>query len=128
MNRKITQLISILVLSLFAFNANAFSSYGVRGCGKLIGSIDTTAKEDKYNKDMTEMIVKAWIAGYITSYNSWLEVISKKENSDAIAKTDIDGVYMSVLNYCRANPLQNVLEAMSDTLNQLDPQKSKSKH
>jgi hypothetical protein len=124
------QIIAVFTL-LFALslqNANAFMSYGVRGCGKFVSAVDATGEKDKYNKDLTEMVVKSWIAGYATSYNSWLDAITKKDNSDVFGKTDIDGVYMSILNYCRAYPLNNISEAMTDTINQLDPQQPKRKH
>jgi hypothetical protein len=115
------------VLLLYLPNANAFTSYGVRGCGKLISAVDTTAERDKMNKDMTTMVVKGWIAGYVTAHNSWIGELTKDSKADAIARTDIEGVWMSVLNYCRQNPLQNVNHAMVDTLNQLDQQNPKKK-
>ena len=127
MNMKITQLISILIFSLLTFNANAFSSYGVRGCGSLISAIDTTDKKDEYNKDLTKMVVQGWIAGYITAYNSWQEVVTKKKDTDVIGTTDINGVWQSVLNYCRANQLQNVNEAMGDIIDKLDTQQKKKR-
>lgn len=116
-----------LFLSLSISNANAYTSYGAWGCGKLVSAIDTTDKENKLNKDLTEISIKAWIAGYITANNSWLDVVNKTKNSNAIAKTDIDGVWMSILNYCRANPLQDTNFAMVETLNQLEPQQKKKR-
>ena len=116
-----------LFLSLPISNVNAYTSYGAWGCGKLVGAIDTTDKENKLNKDLTEISIKAWIAGYITAYNSWLDGVNKTNNSDVIAKTDIDGVWMSMLNYCRANPLQSMNDAIIETLNQLEPQQKKKR-
>ena len=116
-----------LFLSLPISNVNAYTSYGAWGCGKLVGAIDTTGKENKLNKDLTEISIKSWIAGYITANNSWLDVVNKTKNSNAIAKTDIDGVWMSILNYCRANPLQDTNFAMVETLNQLEPQQKKKR-
>ena len=115
------------MLGLSITNAHAFSSYGVRGCGKLISTIDTTDKKDEYSKDLTRMVVQAWIAGYITAYNSWQEVVTKKKDVDVIGTTDIDGVWQSVLNYCRANPLQNVNDAMGDIIDKLDVQQKKKR-
>jgi hypothetical protein len=127
MNKNITKL---LIATLFVFgvsNAYAFASYGARGCGKLISAIDTTDKKDEYNKDLTRMVVQGWIAGYVTAYNSWQEVVTKKKDTDVIGATDIDGVWQSVLNYCRANPLQNVNDAMGDTIDKLDTQQKKKR-
>ncbi len=127
MNAKNILSILTLVLTLSLTDANAFTSYGVRGCGKLISAVDTTADRDKYVKDLTTMVVQGWIAGYVTAHNSWIGELTKDSNADAIARTDIEGVWMSVLNYCRQNPLQNVNHAMVDTLNQLDQQNPKKK-
>ena len=117
----------VLLLSFSITNAHAFTSYGVRGCGTLISAIDTTDKKDEYNKDLTKMVVQSWIAGYITAYNSWQEVVTKKKDTDVIGTTDINGVWQSVLNYCRANPLQNVNEAMGDIIDKLDTQQKKKR-
>jgi hypothetical protein len=127
MNAKNILSILTLVLTLSVSDANAFTSYGVRGCGKLISAVDTTAERDKYVKDLTTMVVQGWIAGYVTAHNSWIGELTKDNNADAIARTDIEGVWMSVLNYCRQNPLQNVNHAIVDTLNQLDQQNPKKK-
>lgn len=127
MNAKNILSILTLVLTLSVADANAFTSYGVRGCGKLISAVDTTADRDKYVKDLTTMVVQGWIAGYVTAHNSWIGELTKDNNADAIARTDIEGVWMSVLNYCRQNPLQNVNHAIVDTLNQLDQQNPKKK-
>lgn len=109
-----------LIFTVSAQSTFAYTSYGARGCGKLISTVDSKAESEKYAKNYAEMAVKGWIAGYITAHNSWLDAVSKKDSSDAIATTDIDGVYMSVLNYCRANPLNSTNDAIVETLNQLD--------
>ena len=127
MNLLTIRLFIAFLLVFGITNANAFSSYGVRGCGKLISAIDTTDKKDEYNKDLTKMVVQSWIAGYITAYNSWQEVVTKKKDTDVIGTTDINGVWQSVLNYCRANPLQNVNDAMSDIIDKLDTQQKKKR-
>lgn len=120
MTKKLLISVLSLFLSLSITDANAFATYGVRGCGKLVSAIDTTDKKDEYNKDLTKMVVQGWIAGYVTAYNSWQEAVTKKNNTDVIGSTDIDGVWHSVMNYCRANPLKNVVDAMSDTIDKLD--------
>lgn len=127
MTKRVINTFFILFVLFSIPTANAFSSYGVRGCGKLISAIDTTDKKDEYNKDITRMVVQAWIAGYVTAYNSWQEVITKKKDTDVIGTTDIDGVWQSVLNYCRANPLQNVNDAMGDIIDRLDTQQKKKR-
>ena len=125
---KITQIVLFLFLTFSYAQTQAYSSYGVRGCGSLISAIDTTDKKDEYSKDLTKMVVQAWIAGYISAYNSWQEVVTKKKDTDVIGTTDINGVWQSVLNYCRANPLQNINNATDETIKQLLPQpKAKTK-
>ena len=120
-------MLAVFLLALCVGNTYAFSSYGVRGCGKLVSAIDTNDEREKYNKDLTRMIVQGWIAGYVTAYNSWQEVVTKKKDTDVIGTTDIDGVWQSVLNYCRANPLQNVNDAMGDIIEKLDAQQKKKR-
>jgi hypothetical protein len=122
MRHKLLISILSLFLSLSLTDANAFATYGARGCGKLISAIDTTDKKDEYNKTATKMVVQGWIAGYVTAYNTWQEAVTKKNDTDVIASTDIEGVWQSVLNYCRANPLKNVVDAMNDTIDKLDTQ------
>ncbi len=120
MTKKLLISVLSLFLSLSITDANAFTTYGARGCGKLISAIDTTDKKDEYNKNATKMVVQGWIAGYVTAYNSWQEAVTKKSDTDVIGSTDIEGVWQSMLNYCRANPLKNVVDAMSDTIDKLD--------
>ncbi len=128
MTFKHSLFIFIVFLNLNIGNVHAYTSYGARGCGSFVSAVDTTSEKDKIGKSYTEALVKAWIAGYVTSFNMWLDVESKQDNSDIVAKTDIDGVYMSVLNFCRANPLQNINNATDDTIKQLLPQsKAKAK-
>lgn len=127
MAKKLLTSILFLFLSLSLTNASAYTTYGVRGCGKLVSAIDTNDKKDEYNKDLTKMIVQGWIAGYISAYNSWQEAVTKKKDTNVIAATDIDGVWQSVLNYCRANPLQNVADAMDDTIDKLDAQSKRKR-
>ena len=122
MANKLLTSVLFLFLSLSLTNANAFTSYGVRGCGKFVSSVESTSEKDKYAKNLNEMAIQNWISGYVTAYNSWLSAVTKKNDADAIATTDIDGVYMSVLNYCKENPLKNVSDAMAYTLDQLDSQ------
>ena len=127
MTTKITQIVLFLFLTFSYAQTQAFTSYGVRGCGTLISAIDTTDKKDEYSKDLTRMVVQGWIAGYLTAYNSWQEVVTKKKDTDVIGTTDINGVWQSVLNYCRANPLQNVNDAMGDIIDKLDTQQKKKR-
>lgn len=122
MTTKIAQMVLFLSLSFCFTASHAYSTYGAKGCGSLISAVDNTSEKDKYSKDLNEMVVKTWLAGYISAYNSWLDAISKKNDSNVIASTDLDGVYMSVVNYCRANPLQNVSDAINDTLTQIQSQ------
>lgn len=120
MFKNILALLSTLIFLSFTNTATAYSTYGARGCGSLVSIVDSTSDKSKYEKNLTEISVKAWIAGYFTAHNTWLDAITNKNNSNAIASTDIDGVYMSMLNYCRSNPLQNTVDAIVNTMNQID--------
>jgi len=121
MNKKITQLLIAIFILFGITNAYAYTSYGARGCGSFVSAVDTVSEKDKFAKNYMEATVKAWIAGYVTSFNMWLDANNNQENSDVISRTDIDGVYMSVLNYCKANPLQSINNATDDTIRQLLP-------
>ena len=88
--------------------------------------MDSRAESDKTMQTMTDIAVKAWIAGYITAYNSWLDLIDKRNDSDLMASTDLDGVYMSLMKYCRENPLENAAGGMESIIRQLEA-KSKPK-
>jgi len=125
MTTNMTRLLLATFLVFGIANANAASTYGVRGCGKLISAIDTNSEKDKFYKDATRMVVQGWIAGYVSSHNSWLEIVTQKKDIDIIGTTDIDGVWQSVLNYCRANPLQNVYDAMQVIIDGLEEQRKK---
>jgi hypothetical protein len=110
-------------LALFLFlcgsnlvNAQSYTSYGARGCGTTISAVDS---KNDYEKRLVEISTKSWIGGYVTAYNSWSSAIGKKE--DILVSSNIEGAYMSVINYCRANPLQNISDAMVDTIDKLAP-------
>ena len=121
MTSLITRLLIVSLLAVGMTNANAYSVYGAMGCGKLISAIDATDKKYDYESGLTKVSVYAWIAGYVTAYNSLQEIITKKKNANVIETTDIAGVWQSVLNYCKANPLLHVNDAMVDTIVKLDP-------
>jgi|LauGreDrversion4_2_1035121.scaffolds.fasta_scaffold22090_6 hypothetical protein len=109
-------LIFVLLLSSGAVNSQGFTVYGARGCGSLIGSIEST---NKYEKDLAASTTKNWIGGFLSAYNSWYVVIYKTPS--VLGSSDLDGAYMSVVNYCRANPLKDISDAMFDTVNSLLP-------
>lgn len=123
---KIKHLLLSIFLTVSATTANAYTTYGARGCGKLVSLMDSRAESDKTIQTMTDVAVKAWIAGYITAYNGWLDLIHKRGNSDVMASTDLDGVYMSLMKYCRDNPLENAAGGMESIIQQLEA-KSKPK-
>ncbi len=118
-------LIFTFIFLSFSNVASAYSSYGARGCGNLISIVDSTSDKSKYEKNITEISIKSWIAGYFTAHNTWLDAITNKNDSNAIASTDIDGVYMSIINYCRNNPLQNTVDAIVNTMDQIDKRSKK---
>ena len=120
MNSKFFINIFFSTLFLLSFDIHAYSVYGATGCGKLISAVDVANKKDDYDSGLTKVSVYAWIAGYITAYNSLQEIITKKKNANVIETTDIAGVWQSTINYCKENPLKNVNDAMVDTIVKLD--------
>lgn len=108
--KKIIPLFFLFFIASCSDNSSTqYSTYGAKGCGKFINSIDSANKLDK---EITSNYARSWIAGYITSYN-------KQKGGDIIATTDIDGVLASVIKYCRENPLKDTVDATEATINQL---------
>ena len=120
---RLAALVFILLLGSDIASAQSYTSYGARGCGSLVKAVDTTNPSNKYEKDFVELSTKSWIGGYITAYNSWNVAVSK--NPNILSSSDIDGAYMSMLIYCRANPLKDLSDAIADTINQLSPKKKR---
>lgn len=120
---RLASLVFALLLGSGLANAQTYTSYGARGCGSLVKAVDTTNPANKYEKDFVELSTKSWIGGYITAYNSWNIAVSK--NPNILSSSDIDGAYMSMLIYCRANPLKDLSDAIADTINQLSPKKKR---
>jgi hypothetical protein len=123
MATRLASLVFVLLLGSGLANAQTYTSYGARGCGSLVKAVDTTNPANKYEKDFVELSTKSWIGGYITAYNSWNVAVSK--NPNILSSSDIDGAYMSMLIYCRANPLKDLSDAIADTINQLSPKKKR---
>ena len=123
MATRLASLVFVLLLGSGLANAQTYTSYGARGCGSLVKAVDTTNPANKYEKDFVELSTKSWIGGYITAYNSWNIAVSK--NPNILSSSDIDGAYMSMLIYCRANPLKDLSDAIADTINQLSPKKKR---
>jgi len=120
---RLASLVFVLLLGSGLASAQSYTSYGARGCGSLVKAVDTTNPANKYEKDFVELSTKSWIGGYITAYNSWNVAVSK--NPNILSSSDIDGAYMSMLIYCRANPLKDLSDAIADTINQLAPKKKR---
>ena len=120
---RLASLVFVLLLGSGLANAQTYTSYGARGCGSLVKAVDTTNPANKYEKVFVELSTKSWIGGYITAYNSWNIAVSK--NPNILSSSDIDGAYMSMLIYCRANPLKDLSDAIADTINQLSPKKKR---
>ena len=58
-------------------------------------------------KDGGSVTERAWLQGYITSYNQW-----KLQVDDDVAKsTDASGMFAWMNNYCRSHPLDPIANA-----------------
>ena len=116
MSYRSLTLILVLLLSSGAAISQGFTVYGAKGCGSLISSLESS---NKYEKDLVTTTTKSWIGGFLSAYNSWYSALYKSPS--ILGSSDIDGAYMSVVNYCRANPLKDISDAMYDTVNSLLP-------
>ena len=51
MKKNIMQLLIVTSLVFGISNANAYTSYGARGCGSFVSAVDTTSEKDKFAKN-----------------------------------------------------------------------------
>ena len=87
-------------------------SVGSVGCGKYIEIKANVASKN---------LVNWYLAGWITAYN-----MVKPNTYNILGGKDLDGVNLWLENYCRANPLKNMLDGMEDLSTELYPKRHKT--
>ncbi|HET7598084.1 MAG TPA: hypothetical protein VFK15_14215 [Burkholderiales bacterium] len=55
--------------------------------------------------------IQAWISGYVTAYNGW-----QGDTHDILGAGGVANAEAWVENYCRANPLNNLSNAMAELI------------
>lgn len=72
--------------------------YGAKSCGSFV-----TASENQRQENITFL---SWLQGFISGYNYF-----NQDGVSDVAQTDIRGLEQWILNYCRAQPTQDVSDA-----------------
>jgi hypothetical protein len=99
MKKAIYLVIAIAVFSCSSTNASAVQIRGVGSCGEWI--TETTETPTKFN---TRFYDEAWLIGYLSG-------LAVGTNTDFLAGTDHQSIYLWVTNYCQANPLDDLAKA-----------------
>jgi hypothetical protein len=89
---------SVLLISfMFSANAGAYTAYGLgnKSCGEWVA--------EKEKDSMSYLGMQAWVAGFI----SGVGFSAKFE----LKETDYNAIALFVTNYCKANPLDQVIDA-----------------
>lgn len=67
------------------------------------------------------MQIQAWISGYVTSYNGW-----QADTHDILGEASVANVESWIADYCKANPLNNLSNAMAELMSGLHPTRQRS--
>lgn len=65
--------------------------------------------------------IQAWISGYVTAYNGW-----QADTHDILGGSSVSNVESWVETYCKANPLNNLSNAMAEVVNGLHSQRQRT--
>ena len=92
MNKSICKLIAIICLSLITLNANAkpIMVNGSTNCGDWVANLDVQKK--------------SWLLGYLSG-------LAVGRQQDILKETSNESIFLWMDNYCKANPLENVIHA-----------------
>ena len=106
--------LSCVVLGSGAADNNGTSQFwGTRTCGKYLSDVQQGNVESLFDA--------GWVAGFITAYN-----IMAPDTYDIIGNSDMQSVTLFIRNYCKANSLKNVDDAMQPLIEQLLPKRHRS--
>lgn len=107
---------AMLLVSVTAWGATpdgAYWSHGARSCGVYLG--------DRAKNNLDETADEAWVAGYITAFDAFVP-----DTFNILGNTDLQSVMVWLDNYCKAHPLRNLADAMSDLTAVLYPRRYKT--
>ena len=103
----------LLAILLFSFSVNAFSGE-IKGAGAATCGEWLEARKDN---TVSELVLKSWILGFISSYNHY---VYSGSNPDGIfGSTDVNGLPAWMDKYCRENPLNSVYDGTVPLIDEL---------
>jgi hypothetical protein len=108
-------MIGTLLLMLVAGNASAIDAQGNFVTHGEISCADYVAEYDAGVRDRN-----GWITGYLSAYNTWL--VNGRE--DIIEGIDVFSVFLTIANYCRRYPEEDLGSAMIELLFELEKERS----
>jgi hypothetical protein len=105
-------LLALLAL-VFFFQAHA-SAWMVHGVGTESCGVWTKTRTQR-PKPVLDIAEQAeWVDGFISAFNFYQATVE-----DVIQRTDIDGVYAWIDNYCAAHPLDQISTATIELIEEL---------
>ena len=100
--------VTIIIFLSTADTAHAVKVYGLRDCSHWI---EARAVKTGYGA----MIEEAWLSGYLAG-----AVAHDRGGFDPLKNTtSVSQIYLWMDNYCRANPLQNIVDGGNQLLKEL---------
>lgn len=95
--RTLAAVVAGLMLNLAEFDAQAVDVRSIRSCGAWI-------KDQQEGNIPGEAANRFWLLGFLSGF-------AVGANKDLLRGTDNDSIQLWVDNYCRANPLDDVIAA-----------------
>ena len=91
-----TKLIAALIVMTLSSPVFAYKAIGTVDCGKWVSRND---------KDLTSLRTEAWLTGFMTGLNA-----SDEQDRDSLRKVSAQQIFLWMDNYCKANPLKDVID------------------
>nr|WP_181377810.1 hypothetical protein [Polaromonas sp. W9N]AWD72382.1 hypothetical protein pW9NP1_p003 [Polaromonas sp. W9N] len=107
MKTQIYTVLLVLTLTITTMNAEAVQIRGARSCGQWIS--------DKGTEQLT-VPNRTWALGFLSG-------MAFSSGKDVVRGTDNETIFLWIDNYCRANPLQDIIGAVENLFTELVRQK-----
>jgi len=109
----------LLCVALPAFGADANRNYktiGARSCGAYID------ERNRLDDTRTMVAIEDWVAGWITAYN-----VQTPDTYDIMGSADLKSVMLWIEDWCKANPLKHLSNAMDSFAEEQYPSRKRKK-
>lgn len=90
----------------FSMQAEAAQMLGTSSCGSWVSEKDATVKSYQ----------KGWILGFLSGLSSGADI-------NPLKKTDAYSIFLWIDNYCKANPLKDLVDAANGLVFELEYKK-----